>query len=235
MRRLGLDEPWTGSAVALGGPLVDGQDLQGFGLTWQRDRTSARPPPTWLVTTDQIVIAQDRKMSDVLLSPVDDRNALPYSRPVTPDHGHRVGVYGLGAIGYRVARNLANSLSCLPLVVCNRTLAKSEKLASELGPNKISIVQSPTELVNSCDIMYALSALKPAYDDLLASASQFSGTTRRSRLHTSSSIKLSRYKFRVVVPLPDLTSDGKATSSGTAKIFVESSTVRLPAVTLRTS
>ena len=62
----------------------------------------------------------------------------------------------MGAIGYHVARNLANSISSLPVVVYNRSPAKSEKLATELGPNKISIVQSPAELVNSCDIMYAL-------------------------------------------------------------------------------
>jgi len=94
-------------------------------------------------------------MADALLSVKDGRDSLPYSRPATPDHGHRVGVYGLGAIGYHVARNLANSLSHLPLVVYNRSPAKSEKLAKELGPNKISIAQNPTELVNSCDVMYA--------------------------------------------------------------------------------
>jgi 3-hydroxyisobutyrate dehydrogenase-like beta-hydroxyacid dehydrogenase len=100
-------------------------------------------------------------MSDALAIPKDKRDSLPYSRPTTPDHSRRVGVYGLGAIGYRVARNLANSLSSLPLVVYNRTPAKSEKLASELGPSKVSIVQSPAELVNSCDIMYALFESKP--------------------------------------------------------------------------
>jgi len=85
-------------------------------------------------------------MADALLSVKDKKDTLPYSRPDTPDHGRRVGVYGLGSIGYHVARNLANSLSNLPLVVYNRTSAKSEKLASELGPNKISIAQSPADL-----------------------------------------------------------------------------------------
>ncbi|KAF9654128.1 NAD-binding protein [Thelephora ganbajun] len=106
-------------------------------------------------------------MSDVLLSPKDKKDTLPYSRPATPDHGHRVGVYGLGAIGYHVAKNLANSLSSLPLVVYNRTVAKSEKLAKELGPNKVSIVQSPAELVDSCDIIFTILAndevVKSAY------------------------------------------------------------------------
>ena len=97
-------------------------------------------------------------MSDVLTIPKDEKDTLPYSRPGTPDHGRRVGVYGLGAIGYHVARNMANSLSGVPVVVYNRTLAKSEKLASELGPNKISIAQNPAELVDSCDIMYAIFA-----------------------------------------------------------------------------
>lgn len=94
-------------------------------------------------------------MSDALLVPKHKKDTLPYSRPGTPDHGHRIGVYGLGAIGYHVARNLANSLSNLPLVIYNRTTAKSEKLAKELGPNKILVAQSPAELVNSSDIMYA--------------------------------------------------------------------------------
>lgn len=95
-------------------------------------------------------------MSDTLLGVNDKRDTLPYSRPTTPDDSRRIGVYGLGAIGYHVARNLANSLSSLPLVVYNRSSAKSKKLADELGPNKISIVQSPAELVDSCDIMYAV-------------------------------------------------------------------------------
>jgi glutamyl-tRNA reductase len=94
-------------------------------------------------------------MSDLLLSPGDKKDTMPYSRPITPEHGRRVGIYGLGAIGHHVARNLANSLSTLPLVVYNRTTTKSQKLANELGPNKISVAESPSELVNSCDIMYA--------------------------------------------------------------------------------
>lgn len=92
-------------------------------------------------------------MSNLLLNPNDGKNTLPYSRPMTPEHGRRVGIYGLGAIGYHVAKNLAISLSALPLVVYNRTTAKSQKLANELGPNKVSIAGDLTELVNSCDIM----------------------------------------------------------------------------------
>jgi len=175
-------------------------------------------------------------MSDTLTPPKSKRDVLPFSRPATPDHSRRVGVYGLGAIGYHVARNLANSLSTLPLVVYNRSPAKSEKLASELGPNKISIVRSPAELVDSCDIMYALFESKPyTRIDSLVSASQFSRTTTWSSLHTSSFIRLSRYKFCVVDASPDLTSDGKATPSGTTKIFVESSTVSFLVVALRAS
>jgi 3-hydroxyisobutyrate dehydrogenase-like beta-hydroxyacid dehydrogenase len=100
-------------------------------------------------------------MSDLLLGLKDKKDTMPYSRPITPEHGRRVGVYGLGAIGYHVARNLANSPATLPLVVFNRTTTKSEKLAKELGPNKISIAKSPAELVNSCDIMYAPFTSKP--------------------------------------------------------------------------
>lgn len=99
-------------------------------------------------------------MSD-LLSSKQGKNPVPYSRPMTPEQGHRVGIYGLGAIGYHVARNLANSLSGPPLFVYNRTASKSEKLAHELGPKKISVAGSPAELVESCDVMYALFASKP--------------------------------------------------------------------------
>jgi len=227
--------------------------LSGFGGGWWVDKipdvlvsrgnvieevSRARPAASGWVRLARLAfrIAQDRKMSDALAIPKDKKDVLPYSRPATPDHSRRVGVYGLGAIGYPVARNLANSLSSLPLVVYNRTPAKSEKLASELGPNKVSIVQSPAELVNSCDIMYALFESRLyARIDLLVSASQFSRTTMRSSLRTSSSIKLSRYRFCVADVSPDLTSDGKATQSTTTKIFVESSTVRFLVVALRAS
>lgn len=221
----------------------------GFGRSWWVDKI-----PDVLVSRGNVIeevsrasgwvrlarlafrIAQDRKMSDALAIPKDKKDVLPYSRPATPDHSRRVGVYGLGAIGYQVARNLANSLSNLPLVVYNRTPAKSEKLASELGPNKVSIVQSPAELVNSCDIMYALFESRLyARIDLLVSASQFSRTTTRSSLRTSNSIRLSRYRFCAADVSPDLTSDGKATQSATTKIFVESSTVRFLVVALRAS
>ena len=172
-------------------------------------------------------------MSNVLLSPIDKRNTLPYSRPTTPDHGHRVGVYGLGAIGYHVARNLANSLSSLPLFVYNRSPAKSERLATELGPNKISIVQSPAELVNSCDIMCGPFLSKHTHTDPLASASQSSRMTRWSSLHTSNFIRLSRYKFRVVLSRDTRSYIHKATSPETTKIFVEFSTVSFFTVTPR--
>jgi 3-hydroxyisobutyrate dehydrogenase-like beta-hydroxyacid dehydrogenase len=112
-------------------------------------------------------------MSNLSLGPTDKKLTLPYSRPITPEQGHRVGIYGLGAIGYHVARNLANSLSTLPLVVYNRTTSKSEKLVNELGPNKISIAKSPAELVNSCDIMYAQLTPKPTLE-----------LTRLHQLHT---------------------------------------------------
>lgn len=106
-------------------------------------------------------------MSDNPLSSKANEDTLPYSRPATPDHGRRVGVYGLGGIGYHIARNLANSLSGHPLTVYNRTAAKSEKLANELGPNKISVAQDPADLVNSCDIIFTILAndevVKSAY------------------------------------------------------------------------
>jgi len=84
---------------------------------------------------------------------------MPFSRPPTP-HGHpiQIGIYGLGAMGYFIARNLANARAghlagSPPLLVFNRTAAKGEKLAKELGESKVRVAQSVAELVNECDII----------------------------------------------------------------------------------
>lgn len=84
----------------------------------------------------------------------------PFSRPATPhSHSLQIGFYGLGSMGYLMARNLAthkisHPVSSPPLLVYNRTVAKCEKLAKELGgEGKIRIAQSAAELAVECDVI----------------------------------------------------------------------------------
>jgi 3-hydroxyisobutyrate dehydrogenase-like beta-hydroxyacid dehydrogenase len=85
---------------------------------------------------------------------------VPFSRPTTP-HAHplQIGFYGLGNIGYFMARNLAihetsHPVAPPPLLVYNRTVAKCEKLVKEVGgEGKARIAQSAAQLANECDII----------------------------------------------------------------------------------
>lgn len=83
----------------------------------------------------------------------------PFSRPQTPHVGIQIGFCGLGAMGYPMAKNLANKpitspSSASPLLVWNRSRAKSEKLLKELGPEKIRIAENPEELARECDMIF---------------------------------------------------------------------------------
>lgn len=83
---------------------------------------------------------------------------LPFSRPHTPYRDLVVGFCGLGAMGFFMARNLANRQAANPTVqhpilVWNRTRAKSEELVKELGEGKIKIVDQPQELAVECDVV----------------------------------------------------------------------------------
>lgn len=85
---------------------------------------------------------------------------VPFSRPPTP-HAHplQIGFYGLGNMGYIMARNLATHKSSHPapsppLLVFNRTVAKCEKLAQEVGgESKVRIAQSAAQLAIECDVI----------------------------------------------------------------------------------
>ncbi|TDL28960.1 NAD-P-binding protein [Rickenella mellea] len=87
--------------------------------------------------------------------------SLPFSRPPTPGlHAHNVGFVGLGAMGYKMARNLANRQTYHqtgstppPVLVYNRTVAKSESLLKELGAAKIKIAQNPEQVAKECDVI----------------------------------------------------------------------------------
>ncbi|KAH9033044.1 NAD-P-binding protein [Lactarius hengduanensis] len=85
---------------------------------------------------------------------------MPYSRPQTPGRQNpvQVGWIGLGAMGYPMARNLANHRAANleqqpPLLVWNRSKEKSEKLLHELGDGKVAIAESIVDVATKCDIV----------------------------------------------------------------------------------
>ncbi|KAI0248353.1 NAD-P-binding protein [Lactifluus subvellereus] len=87
-------------------------------------------------------------------------HGIPYSRPATPAHQSpiQVGWIGLGAMGYLMARNLANHRATHfkdqpPLLVWNRSKEKSEKLLHELGEHRVSIAQTVVDVAIKCDII----------------------------------------------------------------------------------
>ncbi|CAL1694656.1 unnamed protein product [Somion occarium] len=101
-------------------------------------------------------------MSDALKSAVahlhtPQLNEVPFSRPQTPHHGLQIGFCGLGAMGYFMARNLARHPTAhisSPVLVWNRTKAKSEQLVKELGESKVQIAADPEEVARECDIVF---------------------------------------------------------------------------------
>lgn len=76
------------------------------------------------------------------------RPSSPFARPL------QVGFYGLGGLGYLIARNLAQSTptDAPGLVIYNRTASKSEKLAAEVG-GKARVANSVAQLVRECDVV----------------------------------------------------------------------------------
>ncbi|KAH8992421.1 NAD-P-binding protein [Lactarius akahatsu] len=85
---------------------------------------------------------------------------MPYSRPQTPGRQNpiQVGWIGLGAMGYPMARNLANHRAANleqqpPLLVWNRSKEKSEKLLRELGDGKVAIAENIVDVATKCDIV----------------------------------------------------------------------------------
>lgn len=104
---------------------------------------------------------------------------LPYSRPQTPGRQNQVhvGWIGLGAMGYLMARNLANYRATNleqqpPLLVWNRSKEKSEKLLQELGGNKVAIADSVVDVATKCDIVLTSLAsdevVKSVYKEIAA-------------------------------------------------------------------
>ena len=104
---------------------------------------------------------------------------LPYSRPQTPGRQNQVqvGWIGLGAMGYLMARNLANYRATHleqqpPLLVWNRSKEKSEKLLHELGGDKVAIAESVVDVATKCDIVLTSLAndevVKSVYKEIAA-------------------------------------------------------------------
>ncbi|KAG1766408.1 NAD(P)-binding protein [Suillus occidentalis] len=96
-------------------------------------------------------------MANNLLQSPAHASAVPFSRPPTPGvHPLQVGFCGLGAMGYFMARNLANSFKSQlpPLIVYNRTVAKSQKLLAELGASAVKVADTLDQLVTECDVIF---------------------------------------------------------------------------------
>jgi 3-hydroxyisobutyrate dehydrogenase-like beta-hydroxyacid dehydrogenase len=128
---------------------------------------------------------------------------LPYSRPQTPGQPTHVqlGWIGLGAMGYLIARNLANYRadhleSQTPLLVWTRSKDKSEKLQHELGEHKIAIAQSVVDIATSSDIiLVSLSGddvVKSVYNEIAAALQAQPPTKRKIFVETST---VSRDRF----------------------------------------
>lgn len=95
--------------------------------------------------------------SNLLQTPAPHAGTIPFSRPPTPGlHPLQIGFCGLGAMGYFMARNLANSRKSQspPLVVYNRTVAKSQKLLAELGASAVKVADTLGQLATECDVIF---------------------------------------------------------------------------------
>ncbi|KAI9508367.1 NAD-P-binding protein [Russula earlei] len=121
---------------------------------------------------------------------------LPYSRPATPGYHTqvRVGWIGLGAMGYLMARNLANHRAThvephRPLLVWNRTRQKGEKLLHELGGGKVAIAQAVVDVATTCDIVFtSLSSddvIRSVYEEIAAAFQAQPPATRKILVDTS--------------------------------------------------
>ncbi|THV01426.1 NAD-P-binding protein [Dendrothele bispora CBS 962.96] len=120
---------------------------------------------------------------------------LPYSRPATPGlHPSQIGFVGIGAMGYFMARNLANrrvipGFTNSPLLLWNRSPERPQKLVKELGEDRVRITQSLEELVNSCDVVITNLAndavVKSIYEQFVKTLTQNSPVRSKIFVETS--------------------------------------------------
>ncbi|OAX40889.1 NAD(P)-binding protein [Rhizopogon vinicolor AM-OR11-026] len=92
-----------------------------------------------------------------LQTPALNAGAVPFSRPSTPGtHPLQIGFCGLGAMGYFMARNLASSRKShwLPVLVYNRSVAKSQKLLAEVGASAVKVADTLEQVATECDVIF---------------------------------------------------------------------------------
>lgn len=95
-------------------------------------------------------------MSDISTTMPSD--AVPFSRPTTPPLHIKIGWYGLGAMGFFMARNIATSRqsqsNATPVLVYNRTLSKAQKLVDQVGLSVAKVASGPAQLTTECDVIF---------------------------------------------------------------------------------
>ncbi|KAH7886019.1 NAD(P)-binding protein [Phlebopus sp. FC_14] len=124
-------------------------------------------------------------------------DAIPFSRPSTPGaQSLQIGWYGLGAMGYFMARNIAASRNFQqatrlspPILVYNRSAAKSDKLADELGSSAVLVASSPAELATQCDVIFTNlandAAVQSVYSEFAKALAQTPPTKSKIFVDTS--------------------------------------------------
>lgn len=115
-------------------------------------------------------------------------DAVPFSRPASPfPHLLKIGWYGLGAMGYFMARNIATSrqsqLNTTPVLVYNRTLSKAQKLVDQVGSSAAKVASSPAQLAIECDVIFTNladdGAVHSVYNEFAKALSVFSSQINR--------------------------------------------------------
>ncbi|KAF9225572.1 NAD(P)-binding protein [Gyrodon lividus] len=120
--------------------------------------------------------------------------AVPFSRPPTPGaQPLQIGWYGLGAMGYYMARNLATSRkshsATSPILVYNRTISKAEKLVKEVGASTAKVASGPTQLATECDVIFTNlandAAVQSVYSEFARALSETPPTKAKIFVDTS--------------------------------------------------
>ncbi|KAF9245887.1 NAD(P)-binding protein [Melanogaster broomeanus] len=122
-------------------------------------------------------------------------DAVPFSRPPTPGtQPLQIGWYGLGAMGYFMARNIALSrnshpATSSPVLVYNRTISKAEKLVREIGASTAKVASSPAQLATECDVIFTNlandAAVQSVYDQFTKALSEIPPTKAKIFVDTS--------------------------------------------------
>jgi len=118
---------------------------------------------------------------------------VPFSRPTTPwSHPLRVGWYGLGAMGYFMARNITKSRQQkLPILLYNRTLSKAQKLVDEVGPEVATVASSLAQLAIECDVIFTNlandAAVQSAYNEFAKALSETPPSGNRAKIFVDTS------------------------------------------------